>query len=184
MRKFCFFVFFISFLSQAADQAFLDIIETAKTDGTAPTTLLQNLRGIREESHMADAFLSCYGGTDFKEEPGASTKVFSTQIREDVDKFAQMLGEVYYKKGTSSWKDVDSLKFAKRLLANKKGYVSFIETEDVDYSSILGDGLDDMIQYRMNFQDSFLSLGDHINQIEHEPETEEDLAAILAVLGE
>lgn len=178
---YCFILLFISFFSYGADPAFERIINDAKAGNLAPAAFLDNLRDIRANSSMADAFLCRYGGENFEKEP--VIKVFSTEIMDNVEKLAQLLGEVYYKKGDANVNDIDSLKFAKSLLKTSS-LTSFLGARDVNYSAIFGDALDDMIQDRMRFRDSFSALANHVTNVTNEVVTQEELEEIRALLSE
>lgn len=182
MRMYCFVLLFVSFFSYATDLAFEQVVGEAKVGNVAPAAFLDNLRNIRSTSSMADAFLCRYGGEDFKEEP--VVKTFSIEITDEVERVAYLLGEIYYKKGDASMDDVDSLKFAKRLLKTNTS-TSFIGVGDVNYSAFFGDALEDMIQDRIHFRDSFNALAAHVATITTQSvtETEEELEEIRDLLG-
>ena len=180
MRIYCFILLFISFFSYAADRAFEHIVDEAKTGNIAPTDFLDNLRNIRGTSNMADAFLCRYGGDNFEEEQ--VVKTFSMEITSEIDKVAYLLGGIYYKKGDANVDDIDSLKFAKRLL-KANATTPFIGAGDVNYSAIFGGALNDMLQDKEHFRNSFDALADHVAAVASESVTEEELEEIRALLG-
>lgn len=175
----CVISFLILFEVSAMDAPFQAVIEGA-TSATAPAALLESLRKIRDTSSVADAFLSRYGGEDFKEEAGFITKTFNDEVKVKVDGAAQFLGQIFYKKGSESWDDDGSLALAQRLL--KKEDSSFIR-RDVS-PTFFKERLEHMRLDRVNFSAWFNALTDHVNKIQAEKISEEELTTIRVALGE
>jgi hypothetical protein len=146
-----FFLFLVLFEVTAIDSDFRNVISSV-TEKTSPSELLGNLAKIRGKSKSADAFLSRYGGTNFKEETGATIKFFGSDIDAEVNNAARLVGEILYKRGASNWNNDGSLAFAQNLLNKTSSFSG--ESSDVG-SSIFNERLGDMSADRINFDGDF-----------------------------
>lgn len=183
MRKYYFALSLLFCNVNAMDASIQKIVESAEKGNLSPDKLLCDLRHVREQSALADAFLNLFGGQNFEEEETDSIKVIAPDIENAVYNLGRSLGEIFYKKGSESWEDDGSLTFAKRLLNVNIGSQSCIGGLGVS-STLFRERLDDMQRNRKNFLDSANYFANCAANLQNQKFSEEELKDIEKALAE